>query len=56
MELPDEIVQAEGEAGGDFVFPGDQLAGGGERLAQQSAPPLSVLPQEASGSYLPPSL
>ena len=60
IELPEETVQAEGEEGGDFVFPGDPLDGQGQRLAQQSAPPLSVLPppEEAfpvSGLYLPPA-
>ena len=55
IELPEETVQAEGEAGGDFVFPGETS----QRLAQQSAPPLSVLPPSddvlpINGLYLPP--
>ena len=60
IELPEETVQAEGEEGGDFVFPGDPLDGQGKRLALQSAPPLSVLPPPVealpvSGLYLPPA-
>ena len=66
IELPAETIQAEGVAGGDFVFP--EETGGEEKLAQQqsSAPPLSVLPPPdqdenavdtlpVSGLYLPPA-